>query len=199
MGTFERKTVTTLLLAGLTAFTVPGSAPQSAEIPSAPQGMEAFQRMVSYLAGGSGRWRAPNPRHDPTREASPQAIGLWFQEAAGGNLLQLTVVGHVGSQIRKWEVGYWLWHPGRKEILYHEVSINGQVRMGTTHFTDENTFVTLTEAVGVTGPPAQNRGENVFLDENSHRTTAYALDSEGKWIEQNALTWTRTPPAGGGP
>ncbi len=172
------------------------SRPQSAQDPSAPQGMEAFRRMMSYLAGGSGRWRAPNPNHDPTSKTSPEAIGLWFQTSARGNLLQLTVVGHVGSQFRKWSESYWLWHPGRKEILYHEVGPNGAVRMGTTHFTDEHTFVTLTEAVSPTGSIASNRGENVIVDENAHRTTAYALDPEGKWIEQNALTWTRTPPGG---
>lgn len=170
------------------------SPPQSAQDPSAPQGMEGFRRMVSYLAGGSGRWRAPNSKHDPTRNTSPEAIGLWFQASARGNILQLTVVGHVGPQVHKWSESYWLWHPGRKEILYHEVGPNGAVRMGTTHFTDENTFITLTEAVSPTGNIASNRGENIIIDENAHRTTAYALDPEGQWIEQNALTWTRTPP-----
>lgn len=192
-----RRSPTSFVVAGLVSATILSLVPHQATSQSVPQGSESFQRMVDYLAGGSGRWQAPNPRHDPTNDSSPEAIGLWFESSAQGHLLQLTVVFHVGSAIRTGERSYWLWHPGREEILYHEVSPSGAVRMGTTHFIDENTFVTLTEAVSNTGSIASNRGENVILGENAHRTTAYALDAEGNWIERNALTWTRTPPQGG--
>jgi hypothetical protein len=192
-----RRFTTSLVVAGLVSVAFLSWAPRQAMGQSVPEGFDSFQRMVDYLAGGSGRWRAPNPRHDPTNDSSPEAIGLWFQSSARGHLLQLTVVFHIGSATRTGEHSYWLWHPGRREILYHEVSPNGAVRMGTTHFTDENTFVTLTEAVSNSGNIASNRGENVILGENAHRTTAYAQDAEGNWIEQNGLTWTRTPPRGG--
>ena len=95
------------------------------------------------------------------------------------------------------EKGYWMWHPGREEILYHEASPSGQVRMGTTHFSDANTFITLTEAVRRTGETVPNRGENIILTDDSHRTTAFGLDENGEWVEQNGLTWTREPVEGG--
>jgi len=189
----HRKGATSVVVAALVSLALLSAAPDQTMGQSVPEGAESFQQMVDYLAGGSGRWRAPNPRHDPTNASSPEAIGLWFQASARGHLLQLSVVFHIGSEIRRGEQSYWLWHPGRKEILYHEVSPSGAVRIGTTHFTDEDTFVTLTEAVSSSGRITSNRGENVILGENAHRTTAYTLDSEGNWVEQNGLTWTRTP------
>ncbi|MFG0256961.1 MAG: hypothetical protein ACF8GE_03570 [Phycisphaerales bacterium JB043] len=156
-----------------------------------PQGREAFERMVAYLARDGGQWRAPNPRHDESNPRSPEAVGLWFTAPAGGNVLELTVVFHYGDRVRHSTRGYWYFHPGRDEIVYHEVSPGGAVRTGTAHFESEDTFVTLTEAFARDGSVTRNRGVNVLSEENSHHTTAYAMGDDGQWVEQNALSWTR--------
>ena len=159
-------------------------AAQSAE---APVGSDSFEHMAEYLSRGTGQWRAVIP----SREGGPDALGLWFDRTAQGRLLELTVVLFYGEEARKGLRGYWLWHPGQDAILYHEVAPSGRVRMGTSHFTDPITFVTLTESVDTDGSKTPNRGVNILLDENEHRTTAYALDSSGEWQEQQSLTWFR--------
>ncbi|NNF05466.1 MAG: hypothetical protein HKN21_01775 [Candidatus Eisenbacteria bacterium] len=153
----------------------------------APTGVASFEFMVEYLSGGTGKWRAPIP----PRDGGPDALGLWFEPAAGGKLLELTIVLHYGDEARPSMKGYWLWHPGRKEILYHEVSPSGRIRTGVSHFTDARTFVNLTEAFGLNGKSTSNRGVNTFTSENEHLTTAYKLDARGEWVEQQSLTWVR--------
>lgn len=160
---------------------------------AAPEGEASLRRMMEYLASQGGRWRAPNPQHDPSNERSPEALGLWFEVSARGRVLELTVVAHFGSDVRSGSKSYWLWHPGREEILYHEIRPSGGVRMGTTHFSDERTFITLTEAVSASGEVTPNRGENVIVSDDLHETIAFALDQNGNWVEEQALTWTRTP------
>ena len=160
-----------------------------AQSDSVPAGAASFEVMAEYLSRGTGRWRAPIP----PREGGPDALGLWFERTAGGRLLELTVVIHYGSEARNGLKGYWLWHPGRKEILYHEVVPNGKVRLGTSHFVDSRTFVTLTDAVDMDGKTTPNRGVNVLTSENEHLTTAYFLDAQGDWQEQQSLVWTREP------
>ena len=159
---------------------------QSADIPA---GLESFEHMAEYLSRGTGHWRAAIP----SREGGPDALGLWFERTAQGRLLELTVMLFYGKEERKRIKGYWLWHPGKEAILYHEVAPSGRVRMGTSHFTDPITFVTLTESVGTDGIKTPNRGVNILLSEIEHRTTAYALDSSGEWQEQQSLTWFREP------
>lgn len=166
---------------------------------AAPEGEASLRRMMEYLAGQGGRWRAANPLHDPTNQRSPEALGLWFEVAAGGRVLELTVVAHFGSDVRSGSKSYWLWHPGRKEILYHEIRPSGGVRMGTTHFSDARTFITLTESVSSSGDVTPNRGENVLVSADLHETIAFALDENGNWVEEQALTWTRTPIPDGQP
>jgi hypothetical protein len=83
-----------------------------------PEGREAFEAMVEYLAGDGGRWHAPNPRHDESNPRSPDGVGLWFDAPANGNVLELTVVFHYGERVRHSTRGYWYWHPGRDEIVY---------------------------------------------------------------------------------
>jgi hypothetical protein len=153
----------------------------------APKGADALREMVQYLARGTGQWRAPYP----SGNGGPDAVGLWFEAAAGGHMLELTVVFHYGDDVRPYSRSYWFWHPGRREIQYHEVNPDGSIRMGTTHFTDERTFITLTEAIGVAGGTKPNRGENVLLSEDEHLTTAYVQDAAGEWVESNQLTWKR--------
>jgi hypothetical protein len=165
----------------------------SAQTAPPPAGVASFELMAEYLSRGTGRWRAPVP----ARDDGPDALGLWFERTAGGRLLELTVVLDYGAEARPGLRGYWLWHPGRKEILYHEVSPSGRVRMGTAHFTDTQTFVTLTDAVGSNGRTTPNRGVNILSRENEHDTTAHALNAQGEWVEQQTLTWAREPgPAG---
>ena len=159
---------------------------------SAPVGEAAFQRMVDYLAREGGQWRAPNPRHEPGNDRSPDAIGLWFESAAQEQVLELTVVFHYGDKVRHSTRGYWYWHPGREEIVYQEVSPSGSVRSGTAHFENENTFITLTEKFSASGDVTLNRGVNVLTEEDRHETTAYGKGPDGEWVEQNALAWTRT-------
>ena len=65
--------------------------------------------------------------------------------------------------------------------------------MGTSHFTDAKTFITLTDAVGLDGEITPNRGVNILSSENKHRTTAYAQDAQGEWVQQQSLTWEREP------
>ncbi|MCI0488869.1 MAG: hypothetical protein L0229_19940 [Blastocatellia bacterium] len=154
---------------------------------SGPTGVKAFEHMAEYLTRGTGQWRAAAP----PRNGGPDALGLWFERGARGKLLELTVVMYYGNEVRVGSKSYWFWHPGRREIVYQEVLPNGGIRMGTTHFTDARTFITLTNAIGPDGKTAPNRGENVILSENEHRTTAYARDAAGKWVEQLALTWVR--------
>ncbi len=145
--------------------------------------------MAEYLSRGSGRWRAPIP----PREGGPDGLGLWFERTAGGRLLELTVAIYFGDEVRTGLRGNWFWHAGRGEIVYYEVVPNGRVRMGTSHFTDAETFVTLTDSVGPDGESTPNRGLNVLFAEDEHRTTAFALDAQGEWIEQQSLTWVREP------
>ena len=121
----------------------------------------------------------------------PSASG--FERTTEGRLLELTVVIFYGDEIRTGLKGYWFWHPGRQQILYHEVAPSGRVRMGTSHFTDSTTFITLTESVGSDGKTTPNRGVNVLHGENEHRTTAYALGEQGNWVEQQSLVWVREP------
>jgi hypothetical protein len=73
------------------------------------------------------------------------------------------------------------------------------VRTGTAHFESADTFITLTEAYSPSGEVTYNRGVNVLSEANSHRTTAYAQDENGEWVEQNALSWTRVPVESGSP
>lgn len=154
---------------------------------TAPTGVKAFEHMAEYLARGTGQWKAPAPK----RAGGPDAYGLWFKRTTRGRLLELSIVLYFGDKVRTGIKGYWFWHPGQRKIVYHEISPGGQVRTGTAHFTDNQTFINLTDAFGRDGKPKPNRGENVFLSENEHRTTAYKKDAEGKWVKQLGLTWIR--------
>ena len=194
---FAWKPLRTLFGASLATLVVLLSPDQVSGQEATPTGVASFHRMRDYLASQGGRWRAPNPRQDPTDDTSPEAFGLWFEVAARGRVLELTVVTHFESDVRMGAKSYWFWHPGQKEILYHEIRTSGGVRMGTTHFSDERTFVTLTEAVSPSGDNTPNRGENVIVSDNLHETIAFALDQNGDWVEQQALTWTRTPVSDG--
>ncbi len=151
-----------------------------------PKGVNALKEMVQYLARGTGQWRAPYPG-----SGGPDAVGLWFEATARGHMLELTVVFHYGEEARPYSRSYWFWNPERREIQYHEVNPDGSIRMGTTHFTDERTFITLTDAIGRDGETQPNRGENVILSEDEHLTTAYVRDTAGEWVESNQLTWAR--------
>lgn len=159
----------------------------------APRGAAAFEHMRDYLARDGGRWHAPNSNQNPIDDASPDAFGLWFEVTARGRVLELTVVTHFGSEVRRGSTSYWFWHPGDRRVLYHEIRTSGGVRMGRTYFEDSRTFVTLTESVGPSGGNVLNRGENVIVSDTVHATIAFALDEHGEWVEQQALTWTRTP------
>jgi hypothetical protein len=163
-----------------------------AQTESAPKGPESFKKMAEYLATGTGQWRAPAP----ARNGGPDAYGLWFEHTTRGRLLELTIVLYFGDKIRPGIKGYWFWHPGRGKIVYHEISPNGGVRIGTSHFTRADTFITLTDAFRLDGgKTATNRGENIFLGENKHATTSFARDAAGKWVKQLSLTWVREPTA----
>ena len=195
----ERRSVLLRTAAGisLAILTLCSSAGTAAGQDRVPTGIAAFERMRDYLAAEGGRWRAPNPSHDPSNGRSPDAFGLWFEVSAQGRVLELTVVNHFGSEVRKGSTSYWFWHPGDRRILYHEIRTSGGVRMGRTDFEGPHTFVTLTEAVSATGDDnTLNRGRNVIVSDTVHATVAFTLGERGEWTEQQALTWTRTRPSG---
>lgn len=157
-----------------------------------PEGVHALIEAAKYLTRGTGQWRAPYTSSSGGPDA-PDAVGLWFDLAAQSWLLELTVVFYYGDKVEPYSKSYWFWHPGRQEVQYHEVNPGGSIRMGTMHFSDERTFVTLTDAIGMDGKTKPNRGENVMLSEDEHLTIAYVKDAAGEWVASNEHTWKRVP------
>ena len=155
----------------------------------APQGVDVIRTMAMYLARGTGQWIAPYSSDGD----GPDAVGLWFELSAQNFVLELTVVFHYGDKVQPYSKSYWFWHPGRREVQYHEVSPGGSIRTGTTHFSDEKTFVTLSESIAADGTKKPNRGENVMLSDDEHVTTAFVKDAAGEWVASNEYTWKRVP------
>ncbi len=156
-----------------------------------PKGLDVIRTMAMYLTGGTGQWIAPYPSDGD--EDLPDAVGLWFELTAQSHVLELTVVFHYGDEVQPHSKSYWFWHPGRREVQYHEVSPGGSIRMGTTHFSDERTFVTLTDAIAADGTTTPSRGDNIILGEDEHVTTAFVLNAAGEWDESMQHTWKRVP------
>jgi len=158
-----------------------------------PKGLDVIRTMAIYLTRGTGQWIAPYSSSGSPGSGGPDAVGLWFELAAQSHVLELTVVFHYGDDVRPHSKSYWYWHPGRREVQYLEVSPGGAIRMGTTHFSDAQTFVTLTDSIGPDGQTKPNRGENVILSDDEHLTTAFALDAAGEWVATNEHSWERVP------
>lgn len=152
---------------------------------------EDFQKMVNYLAHGSGKWMAPNPNYNPGNPRSAKALGLWFDQRLNGKLLHLSVMIYQGDTAYVTSDAMWIWHPGTQRIEYTEITLGGRLQEGEVYFNSDDNFVNRNFQHQLNGQILFARGENIILTEDRHKTTSYIFDND-TWRVQGSLEWRLT-------
>lgn len=152
---------------------------------------EDYLKMARYLANGSGKWMAPNPRHDPDNPRSARALGLWFDLSNRENVLRLSIVAYRGDTVHIASDALWIWHPGEQKIKYYDMNRGGIFQEGETFFSADDTFVTRSFNYLPNGEITFSRGENVMTSEKEHFTRTLTW-KDSQWQEQGQFTWRLT-------
>lgn len=153
----------------------------------------AFEKMAAYLSKGSGKWIGDNLRHDPDQERSPHAFGLLFNSVAGYKLLEIKIEAYLRDEVRESARGGFVWHPGKRDVVYTTISPTGIFMEGTSWFPDDITFVTVSDIIWPDGTKSVHKDENFIVSEDVHKTISYMMDERGAWVRQGENTWKRVP------
>jgi len=137
-----------------------------------------FLKMANYLSAGSGKWRTPNPSHDPTNSSSHQALGLWFELKLNQNLLKLSIVAYRGDTAHIASQSMWIWHPGEQRMRYYDTNLRGYFMEGETYFISDDVFVTRSFNYMPDGSIHFARGENKIISEDQHFTRSNVYETE---------------------
>lgn len=180
----------------LMCFLTPPLAAQALPTFNPADSRASFQAMSEYLSADGGQWRGANPNHDPERDKSPPAFGLWFDWVHEEQILELRIVVHFEESTLISSSGHFVWHPGERRVAYRMVGRNGSLTEGTTDFTDSSTFRTIATFFRPDGQSDVHRDLNMLVSHSVHSNETFARDSTGAWQSGGVYEWHReTEPA----
>lgn len=152
---------------------------------------QAYRDLGNYLARDGGRWRAPNPNHDPENPRSASHFGLWFEWAVGEHMLELQIVAYVGDEVRSSSRSFWAWHAIDERLTYTAVDPGGGLALGDTTFPAAHVFRTETVRVGPDGSRMPHRDDNTLVSADVHTNISYSRSDTGEWTPQSEWRWER--------
>ena len=151
-----------------------------------------FETQVAYLMKEGGEWEAINPKYSKDVKYDAKSFRYQLENGVHAENIRLKINSDVNGVgwYTSWN-GYYLWHPLRKEIIYHSLSGNGAIVDGVVTTPDSETRINVFTMMTYSGEFSKHKDVTVQVNENEMHSKSYKMNEKGDWVFNQKLIWRR--------
>lgn len=171
-----------------------GSAIQAQETKSEeePTAKDLFLKEMTYLMADGGVWETENPNFKEDEQYSAKTYKYKMSKGIHGEQFRIGILSDINSVgwWTSWD-SYFLWHPFKKQGIYHGVGASGSTADGRLYVAEAGYLVNIFEVFTYEGIRSVHKDVFIKVDENIMKSKAYELNEKGEWQFYEELEWKR--------
>ncbi len=152
-----------------------------------------FKKHVPYLLDNEGTWECENPSYQKETKYSAKTFRYVFEKGVHGENLVLNIYSDLNDVgwFTSWKA-YYLWHPQKKQLIYHAIGGDGSIADGVVYAPDSITLVNVFEVSTYNGNNSTHKDISIIKNKDKMYSQSYSLNKKGEWVLLQELTFRRS-------